>query len=74
LRAAWPFQKSIDLSGILFMNLHDTSLVAVFSLDHRLMEGIYLYLKPGFFMGKNGSEFNESWYRHSLQLGIRGVF
>ena len=74
LRAAWPFQKNIDLSGILFMNLYDTGSVVVFSLDHRLTEGIYLYLKPVFFIGKKGSEFSESWYRHSLQLGIRGVF
>lgn len=74
LRAAWPFQKNIDLSGILFMNLHDAGSVVVFNLDCQLTEGIYFYLKPFFFIGKKGSEFNESWYCHSLQLGIRGVF
>jgi hypothetical protein len=74
IRAARAVQKNTDFSGILFMNLHDTSSVVLFNLEHRLSEGIYLYIKPAVFFGKKGSEFNLSWYSHSLQLGIRSVF
>lgn len=74
IRAAVVIRKNTDLSGIFFMNLHDFSSVAVLKLEHRLIGGIYLYLRPALFLGKKGSEFNESMYSHSLQLGIRGLF
>jgi hypothetical protein len=71
LRAAAFIKKDIDLSAILFMNLHDRSTVFLLNLENQVAEGIYLYLKPVFFIGKEGSEFKESWYCHSLQLGMR---
>jgi hypothetical protein len=74
VRASTIINKNTDLSGILFINLHDASTVAILQLENRLTEGIYLYLKPMFFIGKQGTEFKESWYCHSLHLGVRGVF
>jgi hypothetical protein len=71
LRAAPFIKKNIDFSAILFMNLHDRSTVFLLNLENRVAEGITLYLKPVFFIGKEGSEFKESWYSHSLQLGMR---
>jgi hypothetical protein len=74
VRASTIIKKNTDLPGILFINLHDASTVAILQLENRLSEGVYVYLKPMFFIGKQGTEFKESWYCHSLHLGIRGVF
>ena len=73
LRIWKPLNKT-DISEILYLNLHDRSAVTVLDLETQITPGIYLFLKSIYFIGKNGSEFKESWYNNIMQIGLRAMF
>lgn len=73
LRFFKSFQKT-DISLITYTNLRDWSTTFILRFEYQLSDGIYLYLSPMIFAGKNDSEFKDFWYDNIFQLGIRTNF
>jgi len=59
-----------DLSGIVFANLADLSLMSLAELDFGLADGVALFIRPLFFSGRAGSEFGNAFYSSMLQVGF----
>ena len=73
LRIWKPWDK-VDISGILYINFHDRSAVAVFNFETQIASGIHFFIKPVYLTGKKDSEFKESWYSYTMQIGLRMIF
>jgi hypothetical protein len=71
-RVAKNFGRT-DISGIVFINLADLSLMAMADINFELADGIALFIRPLFFTGKPGSEFGSSFYSSMLQIGVIAV-
>jgi len=69
VRAAGNFGRT-DVSGIVFVNFADRSLMAVADLNIGLADGLAFFIRPIFFLGKNGAEFAESFYSGIIQVGL----
>jgi hypothetical protein len=69
-RSLGPVQAVV----MVYLNLHDRSAVNMLQLEAELGSRVVAYGSGAWMTGGQGSEFGDTWYRGSIDLGLRARF